>query len=113
MAEKLQPNLTATRREQPTNVRWLILAVLTLIMIVTAFGRLNLGISAKYLQEEFSFSTQTMGWILGAFALGYALFQIPWGWAGDRYGPRKTLTVALLWWSGTTILMTLVPLLHL
>lgn len=82
-------------------------------MIVTAFGRLNLGISAKHLQEEFSFSTQTMGWILGAFALGYALLQIPWGWAGDRYGPRKTLTLALLWWSGTTVLMALVPLMHL
>jgi MFS transporter, ACS family, glucarate transporter len=100
-------------RQSPTHVRWHILAMLTSIMMVTAFGRLNLGIAAKYLQEEFSFSTQTMGWILGAFALGYALFQIPWGWAGDRFGPRRTLTLAILWWSGTTMLMTLVPLLHL
>jgi MFS transporter, ACS family, glucarate transporter len=99
--------------QRPTHVRWHILAILASIMIVTAFGRLNLGISTKYLQEEFSFSTQTMGWILGAFALGYAMFQIPWGWAGDRYGPRKTLTMALLLWSGTTILMCLVPMLHL
>src|SRR5258707_4367107 len=110
MAQKLQPNLTATRREQPTNVRWLILAVLTLIMIVTAFGRLNLGISAKYLQDEFQFTTQTMGWILGAFAFGYALFQIPWGWAGDRFGPRVMLTLAMLGWAAFTMLMAIVPL---
>src|SRR5215467_2280861 len=82
-------------------------------MIVTAFGRLNLGIAVKYLQEEFSFSTHTMGWILGAFGLGYALFQIPWGWAGDRFGPRRMLTLAILCWSGTTVFMTLVPLFHL
>src|SRR5215472_17404563 len=98
--------------QSPTHVRWYILAILTSIMTVTAFGRLNLGIAAKYLQEEFSFSTQTMGWILGAFALGYALLQIPWGWAGDRFGPRRVLTLAIAWWSVATVLMPLVPLLH-
>ncbi len=95
--------------QRPTNVRWHVLAILTLIMLVTALGRLNLGIAGKYLQEEFQFTTQTMGWILGAFAFGYALFQVPCGWAGDRFGPRTTLTLAILWWSTFTILMSLVP----
>ncbi len=79
-------------------------------MLVTAFGRLNLAIAGKFLQEEFHFPNEVMGWILGAFAFGYALFQIPSGWAGDRYGPHRTLTLAILWWSTLTILMTLVPL---
>jgi sugar phosphate permease len=78
-------------------------------MMVTAFGRLNLGIAGKHLQEEFQFTTPTMGWILGAFAFGYALFQVPCGWAGDRFGPRVTLTLSILWWSGCTILMSFVP----
>jgi ACS family glucarate transporter-like MFS transporter len=106
----MQPNLTPALPERPSNVRWLILAILALIMVVTAFGRLNLGISAKYLQDEFQFTTQTMGWILGAFAFGYALFQIPWGWAGDRFGPRVMLTLAILGWSTLTMLMAIVPL---
>src|SRR3979490_1418530 len=96
--------------QRPTRIRWQVLAILTLVMVVTALGRLNLGIAAKYMQEEFNFSTATMGWILGAFAFGYALFQIPCGWGGGRYGPRRTLTFAILWWSTLTILMTLVPL---
>jgi ACS family glucarate transporter-like MFS transporter len=79
-------------------------------MLATAFGRLNLAIAGKFLQEEFHFTNEVMGWILGAFAFGYALFQIPCGWAGDRYGPRRTLTVAILWWATLTILITLVPL---
>src|SRR5258708_11064489 len=78
-------------------------------MVVTALGRLNLGIGAKAMQDEFSFSTATMGWILGAFAFGYARFQIPCGWAGDRYGPRATLTVALAWWGLWTMLMSVLP----
>ena len=79
-------------------------------MLVTAFGRLNLAIAGKFLQEEFHFTNEVMGWILGAFAFGYALFQIPCGWAGDRYGPRRILTFAILWWSTLTMVMTLVPL---
>jgi len=96
--------------QRPTHIRWYILAILFLIMLVTAFGRLNLAIAGKFLQEEFHFSNEAMGWILGAFAFGYALFQIPSGWAGDRYGPHRALTLAILWWSTLTILMTLVPL---
>ena len=32
-----------------------------------------------------------MGWILASFRWGYALFQIPGGWLGDRIGPRRAL----------------------
>jgi ACS family glucarate transporter-like MFS transporter len=95
--------------QPPTAVRWQILAILSLIMVVTAFGRLNLGIAGKSIQEEFHLSTQAMGWIFGAFAFGYALFQIPSGWAADRFGPRKTLTLAILWWATLTIAMNAVP----
>jgi len=96
--------------QQRTHVQWNIIALVTAIMLVTAFGRLNLSIAGKYLQDEFHFSTEAMGWILGAFAFGYALFQIPWGWAGDRFGPRTTLSLGLLWWAAFTIAMTCVPL---
>jgi ACS family glucarate transporter-like MFS transporter len=95
--------------KHPTHVRWQILTILALVMVVTALGRLNLGIAAKFMQDDFKFTTETMGWILGAFAFGYAIFQIPFGWAGDRYGPRATLTVALIWWGLCTILISEVP----
>jgi MFS transporter, ACS family, glucarate transporter len=94
---------------RPTRVRWQILAILSLIMVVTAFGRLNLGIAGKSIQEEFHLSSQAMGWIFGAFAFGYALFQVPSGWAADRFGPRTTLTLAILWWATLTMGMSLVP----
>src|SRR5581483_4378344 len=103
---------TETATVRPTRVRWQILALLALIMAVTALGRLNLSIAGKYIQDEFKFSTEAMGWILGAFAFGYALCQVPCGWAGDRFGPRGTLTAAMLWWASLTVLMSFVPALH-
>src|SRR5258708_23742440 len=100
---------SALTDQRPTRVRWQILAILSMIMVVTAFGRLNLGIAGKSIQEEFHLSSQAMGWIFGAFAFGYALFQVPSGWAADRFGPRKTLTLAILWWATLTMAMNLVP----
>jgi MFS family permease len=39
-----------------------------------------------------------------AFALAYAVFEIPTGWLGDVFGPRKTLIRIVLWWSVFTSL---------
>ncbi|MFD2726088.1 MFS transporter [Hyunsoonleella rubra] len=40
-----------------------------------------------------------MGWVLSAFALGYALFQVPGGALGDKYGVRKVMTWIMVLWS--------------
>ena len=88
-------------------------AMLTLITALTYLDRLNIGIAGKYIQDEYAFSTQTMGWILSGFVLGYALFQIPGGWAGDRFGPRSVLTFAIVWWSVFTAATAIAPRLPL
>ncbi len=107
---------TATRESpaaRATHVRWVIIGMLAVISGTTYMDRLNLGIAAKYIQDEFAFSNQTMGWILSAFVLGYALFQVPGGWAGDKIGPRRMLTFAIVWWSVFTALTALAPQLPL
>ena len=109
--------LKTTTRESPaaraTHVRWVIIGMLAVISGTTYMDRLNLGIAAKYIQDQFAFSNQTMGWILSAFVLGYALFQVPGGWAGDKIGPRRMLTFAIVWWSVFTALTALAPQLPL
>jgi len=40
-----------------------------------------------------------MGAVFSAFALAYALFEIPGGWLGDLMGPRRVLLRITLWWS--------------
>jgi MFS transporter, ACS family, glucarate transporter len=92
-----------------TRVRWVVIGMLAIISGTTYMDRLNLGIAAKYIQDEFTFNNETMGWILSAFVLGYALFQVPGGWAGDKIGPRRMLTFAIVWWSVFTALTALAP----
>lgn len=111
MASSLSDSTAQAAR--PTSVRWRILGILALITALTYLDRLNLGIAGNYIQDEFGFNTQTMGWLLSAFVLGYALFQVPGGWAGDRHGPRGVLTFAILWWSVFTAATALAPRLPL
>lgn len=98
-----------TRAGKPTHIRFSILASVVMVTVLTYLDRLNLGIAGKYIQDELSFDTHTMGWVLSAFLLGYSLFQVPGGWAGDRFGPKRVLTAAILLWSIFTALTGLAP----
>jgi ACS family glucarate transporter-like MFS transporter len=90
------PAIGVTRPGAATSIRWRILGIIMAIMAITALNRLNLSIAGKYIEEEFSFDTITMGKVFSSFLWGYALFQIPWGNICDRIGPRRTLTASIL-----------------
>ena len=53
---------------------------------------------------ELSLSGQAMGAVFSAFALGYAVAQIPAGWFADRCGPRIALAALVGLWSLFTAL---------
>jgi len=40
-----------------------------------------------------------MSYIFSAFTVAYALFEIPSGYLGDRFGARKVLMRIVVWWS--------------
>jgi ACS family glucarate transporter-like MFS transporter len=85
-------------------VRWLILGLLFAISVVTYIDRVNISVTARQMMPSLGLTDQQMGFIFSAFVIGYALFQIPGGWLGDRWGARIVLTTALLWWSFFTAL---------
>ncbi len=60
--------------------------------MITYMDRVVISCAIPSIQKEFGFSLITMGWILSAFQWGYAIFQIPSGWLGDRFGPQRALT---------------------
>lgn len=86
----------------PTNVRWRILAALFAISVVTYIDRVNISVTARHMMPALGLTDQQMGYVFSAFVAGYALCQIPGGWLGDRFGSRRVLTCAILWWSGWT-----------
>ena len=87
----------------PTRVRYQILGLTAFTAFVMYVHRVSIGTAAPAIREEFGFDKVTMGWIFAAFSWGYALFQTPGGWAGDKYGPRRILALSIAWWSIFTI----------
>src|SRR6266705_7226075 len=83
----------------PTRVRWLIMTLIFCISVLMFIDRVNISIAAKYIMPEYGLSDVQMGWIFSAFVLGYAILQVPGGWLGDRFGPRRVLAGAIFWWS--------------
>jgi len=80
-------------------VRHAVLWLTVSAYMITYMDRVVISSAVPMIQSEFAFSLVTVGWILSSFRWGYALFQIPGGWLGDRIGPRKALTLIVCWWS--------------
>jgi sugar phosphate permease len=92
---------------RPTRIRHAVLWLTVAAYMITYMDRVVISIAAPSIQKEFGFSLITMGYVFGAFQLSYALFQIPGGWLGDRFGPRRALTGIVAWWSAFTALTAL------
>ena len=72
-----------------SHVRWVVLLLLCLMYLITYLDRVSLANTAPFIMKEYGFSKATMGVIFSAFIWAYALFQVPGGWLGDRFGPRQ------------------------
>ncbi len=89
----------ATNEAPPTRVRRVILGLTVAAYMITYMDRVIMGVTIPSIQKDLGLSLATMGTITSCFRLAYSLFQIPGGWLGDRFGPRRTLTAIVTWWS--------------
>src|SRR5574341_715034 len=97
-----------TTTASTTKIRWIILALLFLVSMVTYIDRVNISVTARQMMPAYGLTDQEMGVIFSSFVIGYALFQIPGGWLADRWGARMVLALALVWWSLCTALTAIV-----
>ena len=72
--------------------RHFVLALLSILSTIVYLDRVCISVSGKRIKTDLGLSNEQFGWVLGAFALSYALFEIPTGMMGDRIGPRKVLS---------------------
>jgi ACS family glucarate transporter-like MFS transporter len=79
------------------------------ISAVAYLDRVNISIGGSFIQKEFGLDNIRLGWVFSSFVLGYALFQAPGGRLADRFGPRKILTIATVWWAVFTALFAAIP----
>ena len=86
------------------NKRYQVLAVLGIFSIITYLDRQSMAITGEAVTKDLNLSDEQFGWIMLAFTLAYGAFDIPTGWLGDKFGPKKTLMRIVVVWSIFTIL---------
>ncbi|MDQ6843935.1 MAG: MFS transporter [Bacteroidota bacterium] len=84
--------------------RYRVLIMLFFLTLITYLDRISISLVGVRIKSAFNLSNEQFGWVLGAFALAYALFEIPSGILGDRIGQRKVFIRIVLLWSLFTAL---------
>lgn len=95
--------------KRTSRVRWFLVAWLFVLSAVAFIDRVNLSIASAKISEEFGIRIVRLGPVFSAFLFGYALCQIPAGRLADRFGPRRMLTLGLLWWGVFSALTATIP----
>ncbi|MFO0888473.1 MAG: MFS transporter [Isosphaeraceae bacterium] len=85
--------------ERPTAVRYGVLAFLGAMTFVLYLDRVCIAQAAPQMQKDLGINDTWMGVVFAAFTLSYAVFEVPTGRWGDRFGSRGVLTRIVIWWS--------------
>src|SRR5271169_5343185 len=87
-----------------SNVRWFLVFWLFILSAVSFLDRVNISVAGSSIASEYHLSDVQLGWVFSAFLWGYAIFQTFGGWLADRLGPRRVLTLGVVWWGVFTAL---------
>jgi MFS transporter, ACS family, glucarate transporter len=104
----MTPSPDPTPSAPPTLVRYNVLAWACGLSMLTYIDRVCIKEVRPDMCRDLGLSDGNFAWVFAAFGLSYALFEVPSGWLGDRFGPRQVLIRIVLWWSVFTALTGLV-----
>src|SRR5262245_24537548 len=86
--------------QQATRVRYGVLIFVCTLSMITYIDRAFWASASEDIRGALGLqSVADLAVALWAFQVAYALFEVPTGWMGDTFGPRKTLMRIVLWWS--------------
>ncbi len=76
---------------------------------VSYMERVNISVAAELMMPSLSLSRGEIAAIFNSFLIGYAIFQVPAGWLGDRFGARRVLGISAILWGVITVLSGFMP----
>jgi len=79
--------------------RWWIAVWLFLATVLNYLDRQVLSVTAPVLREQIGMNAVAYSRIVFCFLLAYAAMQAPCGKLVDRVGPKRGLTLVMIWWS--------------
>ena len=92
-----------------THIRWRIVALLVVASFVAYLLRTNMSVAGERMMADLGLNKVQLGFVLAAFAWGYALFQFPGGVYGERLGGRRALAMMAVVWGVLNGLVGLLP----
>jgi ACS family glucarate transporter-like MFS transporter len=92
-----------------SRTRWFLVFWLFVLSAVAFLDRVNISIAGSSIAADYGLTNSQLGYVFSSFLLGYALFQTAGGWLSDKLGPRRVLTVGVVWWGIFTALTAAVP----
>ena len=84
---------------RPTRTRYGVIVFAVMLGIIHYIDRVCISKARPFIQQDLGFDDTQMGYVFSAFTLAYALFEIPGGWLGDKWGPRRVLLRVVMFWS--------------
>lgn len=88
--------------------RYTVLSILWIGWLFSFLDRMVVSVALPFIGREFQLNAASQGMILSIFFAGYAIFQIPGGMLADKFGPRRIMAFAIVWWSVFTSLTGMV-----
>jgi MFS family permease len=83
----------------PTRVRYGVMGFLCALSFLTYYDRACISRVQEEIQRDLGLTDGQLAFVFSAFSWAYALFEMPSGALGDRFGARSTLTRIVLAWS--------------
>jgi sugar phosphate permease len=86
-------HVTSSVKSRVFSASKVVLFLLCLMYLLTYIDRVNVSTASNWFEKELQLNKTQVGFIFSAFGFPYLLFQIIGGYLGDRFGPRKVLTI--------------------
>src|SRR5438105_14377929 len=83
--------------EKPGSFRWFLVFWLFILSAVAFLDRVNISVAGASIASAYHLTNVQLGTVFSALLWGYALFQTLGGRLADRFGPRRVLTMGVIW----------------
>ncbi|MBT2521966.1 MFS transporter [Arthrobacter sp. ISL-28] len=103
LGSKTATKSSPTQPRMMTRKRWVIIWLAFIGLSINYLDRSSLSVALPFMGKDFELTATQQGLIFAAFFWAYDFCQLAAGWYVDKVGPRRSFSLAALWWSVFTL----------
>jgi ACS family sodium-dependent inorganic phosphate cotransporter len=84
--------------------RYSVVALCFCAVFICYIDRVNISVASVAMADRFGWTETEKGFVLSSFFIGYMIAMGVAGWLSDRFGPKRVLGFAVIWWSVFTFI---------